>query len=113
MIKYFQKYNEIKEFLDMTKVITVPEEIRDLVQKTNVERDARRDILVFLMENSDVNIPPERFDKYQKEYDEKYLAFEQAKRKIEQEYVLPAVDGKPNNWSLDYSTCEITINVNE
>ena len=113
MIKYFQKYDEIKEFLDMTKVITVPEEIRDLVQKANVERDARRDILIFLMGNNDVNISPERFDRYQKEYDEKYLAFEQAKRKIEQEYVLPAVDGKSNNWSLDYSTCEITININE
>ena len=97
----------------MTKVITVPEEIRDLAQKANVERDARRDILTYIIGNSEINISPESFDKYQKEYDEKYLAFEQAKRKIEQEYVLPAVDGKPNNWSLDYSTCEITINVNE
>ena len=97
----------------MTKVITVPEEIRDLAQKANVERDARRDILVYIMGHTDVNIPAAQLERYQKEYDEKYFAFEQAKSRIEKEYVLPAVEGKPNNWSLDYSTCEVTIDINE
>ena len=97
----------------MTKVITVPEEIRNMVQKANIERDSRRDILVFIMGREDIDISPERFAQYQKEYDEKYLVFEQAKSQLEREYVLPAVDGKANNWSLDYTTCKVTINVNE
>ena len=92
----------------MIKTITVPEEIRDLAQKANVERDARRDILLYIMQN-DVNIPQERIDRYQKEYDEKYLAFEQAKSVIEKNYVMPATEGKALNWSLNYSDCIVSI----
>lgn len=97
----------------MTKVITVPEEVRNAIQRVNLERDSRRDVLIFIMEHEDINISPERFAQYQKEYDEKYLAFEQAKSKLEKEYVLPVTNGKANNWSLDYATCKITIEINE
>lgn len=93
--------------------ITVPEEIRNMVQKANVERDSRRDILTYIMANSNINISEERFEKYQKEYDEKFLAFEQAKNFIEKEYVMPAAEGKASSWSLDYATCIVTININE
>lgn len=92
----------------MIKTITVPEEIRDKAQKANIERDARRDILLYIMQN-DINIPEERIARYQKEYDEKYLAFDQAKSIIEKEYVMPATDGKALNWSLDYHTCVVSI----
>ena len=92
----------------MIKTITVPEEIRDRAQKANVERDARRDILLYIMQN-DINIPEERIARYQKEYDEKYFEFEQAKTIIEKEYVMPATDGKALNWSLDYHTCIVSI----
>ena len=92
----------------MIKTITVPEEIRDLAQKANVERDARRDILLYIMQNN-VNIPEERIERYQKEYDEKYLAFEQAKSVIEKNYVMPATEGKALNWSLNYSDCIVSI----
>ena len=94
----------------MIKTITVPEEIRNIAQKANVERDARRDILLYIMQNN-VEIPQEQIDRYQKEYDEKFLAFEQAKGKIEKEYVQPAVNGKASNWSLDYTTCVVTITI--
>lgn len=97
----------------MIKTITIPEEIRDMVQKANVERDSRRDILTYIMSHPDIDIPEERFTRYQKEYDEKYLAFEQAKGIIEKEYVVPATDGKASNWSLDYSSCVVTITINE
>lgn len=92
----------------MIKTITVPEEIRDRAQKANVERDARRDILLYIMQN-DINIPEERIARYQKEYDEKYFEFEQVKTIIEKEYVMPATDGKALNWSLDYHTCIVSI----
>ena len=92
----------------MIKTITVPEEIRDLAQKANIERDSRRDILLYIMQN-DVDISKERIARYQKEYDEKYFAFEQAKSKIEKEYVMPATNGKALNWSLNYSNCVVTI----
>lgn len=92
----------------MIKTITVPEEIRNRAQKANTERDARRDILLYIMQN-DINIPEERIARYQKEYDEKYFEFEQAKSIIEKEYVVPATNGKALNWSLDYATCVVSI----
>ena len=92
----------------MVKIITIPEEIRDKAQKANVERDSRRDILLYIMENN-LNIPEERINRYQQEYDEKYLEFEQAKSVIEKEYVMPITEGKALNWSLDYSTCIVSI----
>lgn len=99
----------------MSKIIkiTVPEEVRDMAQKANVERDARRDILTYIMANTDIKVSDERIAQYQKEYDEKFLAFEQAKSKIEKEYVIPATEGKASNWSLDYSSCVVTITINE
>ena len=96
----------------MTKVISVPENIRDMVQKANVECDSRKSIILAILENN-LNISDERLKKYQEEYDEKFFAFEQAKSFIEKNYVLPAVDGKANNWSLDYASCNLTITVNE
>ena len=92
----------------MVKIITIPEEIRDKAQKANVERDSRRDILLYIMENN-LNIPEERINRYQQEYDAKYLEFEQAKSVIEKEYVMPITEGKALNWSLDYSTCIVSI----
>ena len=92
----------------MIKTISIPEEIRDRVQKANVERDARRDILLYIMQN-DINISEERIARYQKEYDEKYFEFEQAKSIIEKDFVKPTTDGKALNWSLDYSNCVVSI----
>ena len=96
----------------MIKIITIPDDIRDMVQKAHIERDARRDILVYLMEN-DINVSQERKAEYQKEYDEKYIAFEQAKMMVEKNYVIPATSGKALNWSLNYATCEVTITLPE
>lgn len=92
----------------MIKTITIPEELRDKVQKANIERDARRDILLYIIQNS-INIPQEQINKYQDEYNEKFFAFEQAKEEIEKEYVIPTTNGKALNWSLDYHTCVVSI----
>ena len=92
----------------MIKTITIPEELRTKVQRANVERDSRRDILLYIMQNN-IEIPEERMQKYQKEYDEKFLEFEQAKDIVEKEYVMPATDKKALNWSLNYSDCVVSI----
>ena len=64
------------------------------------------------MENN-VNVSDERFQQYQKEYDEKYFSFETAKMEIEKNYVKPLIKDKTCNWSLDYSSCIITITLQE
>ena len=93
----------------MEKIITIPEERTIEVQKADVERSARRDIIVYLMEHPEINVDENRRAEYQKEYDEKYFAFEQAKSRIERDFVMPATDGKASSWNLNYSTNEITI----
>ena len=93
----------------MIKEIIIPEELRTQAQRANIERDSRRDILLYIMSHDDISISEERIARYQKEYDEKYLKFEQAKSIIEKEYVMPATDGKALNWSLDYRTCIVSI----
>lgn len=94
----------------MIKTITIPEELRTRAQRANVERDSRRDILLYIMENN-LNIPEERIKQYQKEYDEKYFEFEKIKGIIEKEYVQPATDNQALNWSLNYDNCIVTIEV--
>ena len=93
----------------MIKEIIIPEELRTQAQRANIERDSRRDILLYIMSHDDISISEERIARDQKEYDEKYLEFEQAKSIIEKEYVMPATDGKALNWSLDYHTCIVSI----
>lgn len=87
--------------------ITVPEEIKNATQRADVECSARRDIITYIMEKN-LAVPAERFAEYQKDYDDKYFAFEQAKSKIEKEYVRKAVEN-PVSWSLDYHTNVVTI----
>ena len=57
----------------MEKIITIPEERTIEVQKADVERSARRDIIVYLMEHPEINVDENRRSEYQKEYDEKYF----------------------------------------
>lgn len=96
------------------KILTVeiPEEIVATVQKYDIERCARRDIIVYIMENN-TNVSPERFAQYQKEYDDKYFAFEAAKSEIEKNYVRPLIKDKAANWNLDYESHIITITLQE
>ena len=92
-----------------TITVIVSEEDRNTVQRADIERSSRRDILIYLMQHPEVDISEERKQEYQKEYDEKYFAFEQAKSMIENKYVFPNGKNKQLNWNLDYSSCELTI----
>lgn len=92
----------------MIKTITIPANVRDKVQKAHMERDSRKDILTTILSGT-VDISKERVNEYQAEYDKKFFEFENAKSELEKEYVMPATDGKASNWSLDYSTCVVTI----
>lgn len=93
---------------EKTMTIEIPENVTNMVQRFDIERSSRRDIIINIMQNN-YDIPADRFDRYQKEYDEKYFAFETAKTEIEKNYVIPATGGRKCNWSLDYATNIITI----
>lgn len=94
-----------------TITIEVPEEVKNAVQRADIECSSRRDIITYIMEK-DLNVSAERMAVYQKEYDDKYFAFESAKGDLEREYVRKAVSN-PLNWSLDYHTNIVTINMED
>lgn len=90
----------------MQKII-VPETLRNELQKREMEYNARREIIIYILQNN-LQIPQERFEAYEKEYDQKFQAFEQLKDQITKEYVQPIVQN-PDFWNLNYETCELTI----
>ena len=95
-----------------TLTIHITDEEVSNVQKCDIERCSRRDIITHIIQNG-LTVNPERFDTYQKDYDEKYYAFENAKSEIEKKYVLPAVGGRRCDWNLDYNSNTLTITVME
>lgn len=94
-----------------TITVEVPEDVKNKVQRADIEQSAHKEIIATILER-DLAIPAERMNSYQKEYENKFFAFEQAKSEIEREYVRKAVKN-PLNWSLDYNTNIITINVED
>lgn len=94
-----------------TITVEVPEEVKNKVQYADIECSARRSIITTILEQN-LTIPAERFNAYQKEYDNKFFAFETAKSEIEKQYVRPAVSN-PVSWALDYETNIITIEVED
>ena len=99
--------------MDNVITITIPDEARDAVQKADIEQASRRNIITYILGHDDIQVSESLFAKYQEEYDQKLLAFENAKRQLEENYILPAVDNKKNTWALDYNTCKIKIQIIE
>lgn len=94
-----------------TIIIEVPEDVKNTTQRADIECSARRDIITYILEKN-IAVPAERMAAYQKDYDDKYFAFEQAKSNIENNYVRKAVSN-PIHWSLDYHTNIVTITVED
>lgn len=99
--------------MSKTITVTVPFDVRDEVQRYDIERSSRRDLIAYILSNDALQVSPDKLACYQAEYDEKFAAFEKAKNKIETNYVQPAANNKAINWSLDYESCIITITVDE
>ena len=56
-----------------------------------------------------MGIDTDTFKKYNKEYMEFYVQYNEAKNKLEEMYVRTAVEN-PKDWNLDFESGEITIN---
>ena len=98
----------------MIKQITVPEDITTMIQRYDVEQTARRNVIAYILSFNDIDITNERFQNYQKEYEEKLFSFEIAKKELEKQYILPEVkDNKTYSWNLDYETNIINLNIKE
>lgn len=91
----------------MTKIVKIPEDVRDRIQALQYETDSRKDLLGFMVAN-DYAIAGESFSTYHEEYQNYFVQYSIAKEEMQKQYLEPAVDGKLLNWNLDFSTCEVT-----
>jgi hypothetical protein len=92
----------------MFEPIKVDESVRDYVESLDYEYSSRKDAITFMLSNN-MNINTDAFRAYQKEMAEFSAMFNTAKREIEKQYVLPIIGDKKVTWTLDYSTCILTI----
>lgn len=87
----------------MANVIIVTEEDRDRVQRADIECSSRMHLISFMIDNN-MDTQNDTFKRYQKEYQETYVAFNEAKSEIEKKYLMGV---NASSWTLDYKTCEL------
>lgn len=92
----------------MTTYIEIPENISIYVQKADIEQTSRRNVIAYVL-SLNIDISNERFQQYQKDYEEKMFIFETIKTELEKEYIIPKIKSKNYNWKLNYNKNIITV----
>ena len=92
----------------MKKIITIPKELNNYLQRLAYETEARSNLCAFLMRQ---NIKNEAFDDYHNEYIELFAEYELAKLELENNYIKPEIGNQTCNWNLDFYTNEVIIDV--
>ena len=92
--------------------LEVAREIVDIVESYDYEYSARKDVISNIVANG-MSIDNDIFKKYQREMIEFNVQFNQAKKEVEEKYVIPATNGALCSWTLDYSTGKLTIDIKE
>lgn len=91
-----------------TKIIKIEnQELVNLIESLHYEVNSRKDLIAYML-NSDMRTDTAAYEKYNKEYREFYVQYNEAKNKLEETYVRTAVEN-PMNWNLDFETGKITI----
>ena len=98
----------------MIKKIEIPEKLVTMIQKYDIEQTARRNVIAYILSFNNINITNERFQKYQKEYEEKLFSFEITKKELEKEYITPIIkENTKYSWNLNYNTNILTLNIED
>ena len=97
------------------KKITIPEDFVLLFQEAEINFVSRKDVMKELLENDNIQLSNERFDIYQKELEQKGFILGRFKNELEKLYIYPTLEEgqKINDWSLNYTTYELTANIQE
>ena len=90
------------------KEIIIEESVRDFIESMDYEYSARRDAITFMLSNN-MDINTDAFKQYQKEMIEYNIKFVEAKKQLEEKYVLPIIGEHKVKWSLDYETAKLTV----
>ena len=91
-----------------TKVIKIEnEEFVNLIEALHYEVNSRKDLIAYML-NSNMRTDTEAYEKYNREYREFYIQYNEAKNKLEEMYVRTVIEN-PTSWNLNFETGEVTI----
>lgn len=92
----------------MKKIIEIPEEMVNYLQRLAYETDARSNLCAFMTRQG---IKNEAFNDYHREYIEFYTKYELAKKQMEDDYIKPAIESNNFTWNLDFKTGQVSVDV--
>lgn len=87
-------------------IITIDKSICENIEALQYEVESRKDVIIQALSGS-VKMKSDMFDDYHKKYQEFFKQYNQAKSEMIKKY-LSNEDGK-KAWSLDFSSCELTV----
>ena len=86
--------------------INVDKAVCENIEALQFEVESRKDIIVQFLSGS-VKMDTDVFAKYHKEYQEYHKRYNKAKQEMVDIYL--GVEGRNSNWSLEFSTGELTV----
>lgn len=93
----------------MEKKITLPEDVRDYLERLDYDKSATQLLLMDAAARGLSDSPA--FERWEKKFAEAFSAFEIAKNEITEKYVRPLSEGKDSTWEVQYDTGILTIRV--
>ena len=91
----------------MQDKIKVSDDIVIKTQRANVEMEAKRGVLAFMI-SSGTPLEDENFKRYEESYMKAFEEFENTKQDVERN-IVKAKHPNAINWVLDYNNKEITV----
>lgn len=92
----------------MQKIIIDDTEFITALEALQYKIDAQRALLNFMIQ-SEQSINNDNFQSYEAKYYQTFKEYSDKKKELEIKYVIPIVQDKAVNWSVDFSTKELTI----
>lgn len=98
----------------MKKYVKILEnsEMIDKLQCSDYLLSGKRQILISILTNPDIDINEKLFNKYCDDYIESYIYSEECRSFLQAQYIDPFFDGY-KEWSLEYLSSKLTILVDE
>ena len=88
--------------------LEVPVELSESIQTCQIELDGLKQLIGFLMSNTEYNVPEERIQKLQKDFMDKNRLYNELKSQVED--LIPSDFNKnKTSWNLDFSSNKVEI----
>ncbi len=92
-------------------IVNIPAELSDEIQACQIELEGLKQLIAFLMSNTEYVIPEERIVGLQKDFMAKNKIYNDLKLKVE-DFVPADFDKSKTSWNLDFTTYSVEITEN-